>query len=130
MLDSLDTDLKLKIQYLFTAICTIPIGIIVLLVPDLVAPNQDPIFFGVAGCVWLTFGILSVLAIVRKEFMKFVPVLLLQLIYKCIWFIAVVIPAAVMGNITNPTHIVQIIFMAAFIVGDLLFIPFKEFFEA
>ncbi len=130
MLDTLDIDLKLKIQYLFTAIFTIMTGLVVLIVPDILMPDQDPLMFGAVGCVWLTFGILSLLAIIRKEYMKFVPILLLQLIYKLIWFGAVVIPAIITGHVGGLTHALTILVFAAFIIGDILFIPFKEFFEA
>jgi len=128
ILDNLQKEDKLKIQYALTAIVTIFIGIVVIAAPDLIAPNQDPLLFGALGCIWLTFGILSVLGL--KEPMKFIPILVMQLIYKLIWFGAVVVPVAIAGNLEVSLMNIGLIFMfAVIIVGDILFIPFKEFFE-
>ena len=127
-LDKLDREDKLKIQYALTAIMTIFSGLIILIAPEILAANQDPLLFGALGCIWLTFGILSILGL--KEPLKFVPVLVFQLIYKVIWLGAVVIPVAIQGNLEINLLNIGLIFIFAFlIVGDILVIPFKEFFE-
>ena len=90
--------------------------------------NQDPLLFGALGCIWLTFGILSILGL--RQPLKLVPVLIFQLIYKIFWFVAVVIPVGIQGNLqVNLLNVGLIFLFAMFIVGDILVIPFKDFFE-
>ena len=123
-----DTEEKLQIQYTLTAIITIFAGLLIVIAPNVLAANQDPLLFGALGCIWLTFGILSILGI--KKPLKFLPVLIFQLIYKIIWFGAVVIPVAIQGNLEINLLNIGLIFIFAFlIVGDILFIPFKDFFD-
>lgn len=126
--DKLETEDKLRIQYALTAIITIFIGVLILVAPDILMANQDPLLFGALGCIWLTFGILSILGL--RQPLKLVPVLIFQLIYKIIWFAAVVIPVGIQGNLqVNLLNVGLIFLFAMFIVGDILVIPFKDFFE-
>lgn len=53
-------------------------------------PLQDQIILGIVGSVYITFGLLSILAL--RSPLKFVPILLLQLYYKIIWFLGVALP--------------------------------------
>ena len=55
-----------------------------------VAPEQDPIFFGALGGIWLTVGIMSAMAL--RAPLKFLPVLMLQFVYKLFWFLCVFFP--------------------------------------
>jgi hypothetical protein len=77
------------------------LGLGIIAIPDIMRsmfgwPSQDPIVYGVAGSVWFAFGILSVLGL--RSPLKFVPVLLLQLCYKVVWFVGVVFPLLVAGK--------------------------------
>ena len=88
-------------------------------------PNQDPIVFGVIGSVYLSFGILSIFGL--RSPLKFLPVLLLQLSYKVIWFIGVVLPLLVVGKF--PLYgLLHVIIFATYIIGDLIAIPFPYVF--
>ena len=96
MLDKIDQELKLKLMYLLIIVIEIPLGLFMLIAPDLFISllgfptPQDPIIFGVAASIWLAFGVISLLAL--RNPMKFVPILLFQFIYKCIWFIGIILP--------------------------------------
>ena len=125
MLDKIDTEVKLKYMFYFIIIVEIPLGLFMLIAPDLFIsllgfPTQDPLMYGVAASIWLAFGILSILGV--REPMKYVPVLLFQFTYKCIWFIGVVIPAAIAGQI-GMSGMFMIITFALFVVCDIIVIP-------
>jgi hypothetical protein len=62
-------------------------GLGMIVIPDKIISwfgyrTQDPIIFGIAGSVYLAFGILSILGL--RSPLKYTPVLLLQLLYKTI----------------------------------------------
>ena len=116
----------LKIMYAYTLIGAGGFGIGMLLMPGLMIkmmgfPAQDPITFGIAGSVFLAFALVSVLGL--RSPLKFVPVLLLSLSYKLIWFIAVVVPLLISQQFPGYASLLAVIFMT-YIVGDLIAIPF------
>jgi hypothetical protein len=124
-------ELKLKIMYIYTAILTMTFGLGIVVLPNIMVslfgwPEQDPIVFGVMGSVYVAFALLALLGL--RDPVKFIPILLLQLFYKVVWFIGVVIPLLVTGSF--PLYgLLYVIIFATFIVGDLLTIPFSEFFR-
>ena len=77
------------------------------------------------GSVYLSFGLLSILGL--KAPLKFVPVLLLQLCYKVVWFIGVVAPILFTGKF-QPYAILHVVIFLTYIVGDLIAIPFSYVF--
>jgi hypothetical protein len=122
----------LVFMYWYTALGAGACGLVVILFPGLTQeairalmpfPVQDPFIFGYMGSALLAFGVLGALGISRP--MKFVPVLMLQLVYKIIWICAVIIPNAVRGE--HPLY--AMLFAAVFltyIAGDIAAIPFGE----
>jgi hypothetical protein len=121
----------LKFMYWYTIIGAGGFGLVIVLAPETVRtlfgwPPQDPIVYGVTGSVWLAFGLLAILGL--RSPLKFVPVLLLQLTYKVVWFIGVVFPLVFTGEF--PTYaILHVTLMAAYIIGDLIAIPFGYVFS-
>ena len=85
-------------------------------------PSQDPILFGIVACIYVSFGILSILGL--RAPLKFVPLLLLQLSYKSIWFIAILIPYIIGKGLPLYAILFAVIF-ATYIIGDLIAIPFS-----
>jgi len=84
-------------------------------------PSQDPIVFGVVGSVYLSFALLSILGL--RSPLKFAPLLLMQLCYKSIWFLGVLLPLLMTGHF--PAYgITMVIIFATYIIGDLIAIPF------
>ena len=132
MLDKIDQELKLKLMYALIIVIEIPLGLFMLIAPDLFISlmgfptPQDPIVYGVAASVWLAFGIISLLAL--RNPMKFVPVLLFQFTYKCIWFIGIILPLVITDTI-EMYGILMIIVFAGIMLGDVLVIPWKDVFK-
>jgi len=120
----------LKGMYIYTIIVAGGMGLGLIFIPSKVQEalkmqNQDPIIFGILGGVYVSFALLSILGL--QSPLKFSPILLLQLGYKAIWLVAVVLPAIVTRNL--PTYAISfIVVFATFIVGDLIAIPFKYLF--
>ena len=128
MLEKIDLELKLRIMYLYTIIITFIFGLGILIAPDMMKsmfgwPKQDPIVLGIAGSVFLAFGLLSILGL--RAPLKFMPILLMQLCYKVIWFIAVVLPLLIIGQFPSYA-ILHIIIFATFIIGDIIVLPFSD----
>jgi len=120
----------LKGMYIYTIVGAGGFGLGMIILPDLMKsifgwPNQDPIVFGVAGSVYLSFGLLSILGL--KSPLKFAPILLLQLCYKVVWFIGIIIPLFIAGKFPAFAYLHVVIF-ATYIVGDLVAIPFSYIF--
>lgn len=116
----------LKIMYAYTLIGAGGFGLGILLMPVLMTkmmgfPAQDPITLGIPGSVFCAFALLSVLGL--RSPLKFAPVLLLQLFYKLIWFIAVIVPLVISQQFPGYAVVLAVIFMT-YIIGDLIAIPF------
>ena len=120
----------IKGMYIYTIAGAGAFGLGMILIPGVMRsifgwPNQDPIVFGVTGSVYLAFAILSLFGL--RSPLKFVPVLMLQLSYKAVWFIGVVIPLLVAGKF--PMYgLLHVIIFATYIIGDLIAIPFPYVF--
>ena len=63
-----------------------------------------------------------------KSPLKFVPVLLLQLSYKVVWFVGVVAPILFTGRF-QPYAILHVVIFLSYIIGDLIAIPFSYVFS-
>lgn len=118
-------------MYTYTIIGAGCFGLGIILFPDFMRsafgwPNQDPITYGVTGSVYLAFAILSVFGL--RAPLKFVPVLMLQLCYKSIWFLGVIVPMLVSGKLPGYAILPAVIY-ASYIIGDLIAIPFKNVFS-
>jgi hypothetical protein len=59
-----------------------------------------------------------------RDPLKFAPVLLLQLCYKSVWFVGVVLPLLVRGRFPGYGLVTAAVF-ATYIAGDLVAIPFR-----
>jgi hypothetical protein len=120
----------LKAMYIYTIVVSGIFGLGIIIIPEVIPstlgwPKQDPIGFGILGSVYLSFALLSILGL--RAPLKFVPVLLLQLCYKLVWFIGVIVPILLADKF--PVYaILHVIIFASFIIGDLIAIPFSYVF--
>ncbi len=120
----------IKGMYIYTIMLAGLFGLGIILIPEKIKtsfawPVEEPIAFGIIGSVYLAFGLLSIMGL--RSPLKFVPVLLLQLFYKSIWFIGVVLPLLVTAHF--PSYAVPtVVIFATFIIGDLVAIPFSHVF--
>lgn len=113
-------------MYILTILIAGGFGVMILVAPDqamdiLGFPEPEPIMVGIAASVYLAFGLLSILGLMAP--LKFCPVLLLQLVYKSVWFLAVILPLIVMGDLPDYAWMTIAIF-AVFVIGDLIALPF------
>ena len=120
----------LKFMYIYTAVGTGGFGLGMVFAPDVFLsmfkfPSQDPIVFGAFGCMLISSGILALFGL--RSPLKFVPLLLFQLFYKSIWFVAVLIPFLFVNEIQLYV-VVFIVIFASYIIGDLIAIPFSYIF--
>jgi len=122
----------LKGMYIYTLVLAGGLGVGMLAAPRSTAsalgvPYEDPIIFGVAGSVYVAFGLLSLFGL--RAPVRFAPVLLLQLAYKSIWLACVALPLALKGQF--PRHALTfVIIFATYIIGDLVAIPFSRLFAS
>jgi hypothetical protein len=120
----------LKGMYILTIIHAGGTGLGTILFPSITqsklgGPSQDPIVLGICGSISVAFGLLSILGL--RSPLKFSPVLLLQLTYKVVWFIGVILPGLIAGKF--PAYaIVHVVTFAVYIIGDLIAIPFSYVF--
>ena len=120
----------LKGMYIYTIVGAGGFGLGIITMPDAIRtifdwPGQDPIVLGVTGSVYLSFALLSILGL--RSPLKFAPVLLLQLSYKLVWFIGVILPIVMTAKFPSYAILYVVIF-ATYIIGDLIAIPFSYVF--
>ena len=120
----------IKGMYIYTIISSGLMGLGIIIVPEMIKssfpwPVEEPVAFGIIGSIYVACGLLSVLGL--RSPLKFVPLLLLQLFYKSVWFIGVALPLWATGHF--PSYAIPtVIIFATFIVGDLIAIPFSYVF--
>jgi hypothetical protein len=120
----------LRLMYVWTIVGAGGFGLVALFAPGLMEsamgfPAEDPFMRGIVGSLYVAFGILSLLGL--RSPLKFVPVLFLQLCYKCIWFPVVLLPRLLGGQFPLHAMILSLIF-ATSVVGDVIAIPFGRLF--
>ncbi len=121
----------LKGMYIYTIVGAGLLGLVIVLKPNMINTLfkfdcQEPFLTGVIGSVWLAFGILSIFGL--RSPLKFVPVLVMQLFYKSIWIVGVVIPLLFSAKISY-NDVLFILIMLTYVVGDLIAIPFRYIFS-
>ena len=120
----------LRVMYVWTIVGSGGFGLMTLLAPSLAEsvfgfPAQDPFMRGIIASLYVAFGILSLLGL--RSPLKFVPVLFLQLCYKAIWFVAVLLPQLLGGQLPVHATMLSLIFVT-YVIGDLIAIPFGRLF--
>jgi len=120
----------LKGMYIYTIVVAGFLGVGIIVMPEMIKtkfpwPVEEPTAFGIVGSVYVAFGLLSILGL--RSPLKFVPVLLMQLFYKSVWCIGVLVPLLVTGNFPSYAIPMVIIFVT-YIIGDLIAIPFSYIF--
>jgi hypothetical protein len=121
----------LKGMYIYTIVGAGGFGLGIIAIPDVMRsifgwPEQNQIIsFGVTGSVYLSFALLSVLGL--RSPLKFAPLLLLQLTYKVVWFVGVILPVLLAGKFPTYALLFTAIYVS-YIIGDLIAIPFSYVF--
>lgn len=117
---------RLRAMYLYTLFGAGGFGFVTLAFPSFVQsvlqfPAQDPIVFKLYGSVLLASGLAALLAL--RSPLKFVPLLLFQLIYKPVWLAVAAVPLFLEGQFPLYVVVITVVFLT-YIVGDLFAIPF------
>jgi hypothetical protein len=120
----------LKVMYVYTIIGGGGGGLAIIFAPEFVKSvtgwtGHSWMMLGLAGSVYLAFGITSVFAL--RAPLKFAPVLVLQLLYKSIWLVGVMLPQLIRGYMPTYGIITAVVFLT-YIIGDLIAIPFRVVF--
>lgn len=119
----------LKAMYIVTILAAGVLGLGIVLAPELIKARLhttcDVIPYGTLGAVWLAMGIIAIFGL--RDPLKFVPLLLLQLIYKVVWIASVFVPLWITGTFPE-RHIVTAVLFGLIIAGDLIAIPFRYLF--
>ena len=121
---------RLRFMYVYTIVTGGILGLAFLLAPSTMLsalgyPTEEPFLAGIVYSVWLAEGIL--LAFGLRSPVKFAPVLLLQLTYKLIWFVAIIIPHLVMGQLPTFAMTMSALYVT-FVIGDIIAIPWRHIF--
>jgi len=121
----------LKVMYMYTLVVSGSMGLGMILFPDTIQsilrfPPQDPVMLGACGSIFLALGLISLMGL--RSPLKFAPVLLLELVYKPIWLVAVALPLFLEGRFPFYVVTMSAVFIT-FIVGDLIAIPFSHLFR-
>lgn len=121
----------LKAMYVYTLVGAGGLGLAMLAFPGFVQstfgfPAQDPVVFKVYGSVLLASGLIAIPAL--RSPLKFVPLLLFQLIYKPIWLVVVAVPMLVKGQFPLYVAVTSGVFVS-YIIGDLIAVPFGYLFS-
>ncbi len=118
----------LKFQYWHTALVTIPLGLAIILFPKqftkaMKVKEQDQTVFGICGAVWLAIGLLATRGM--QDPLRWSPLLLLQFMYKVIWFTMVLglMPARGEFDLDNAKGFM--LGFAPFVAADLVAVPWK-----
>lgn len=84
------------------------------------------ILSGMIGSLFLAFALVSSLGL--KDPIKFIPLLLMQLLYKSVWLCFVAFPLLIANEISNEIIPVIAVFLIV-VIGDAIAIPFRFLFR-
>ncbi|UCE18116.1 MAG: hypothetical protein JSV84_14830 [Gemmatimonadota bacterium] len=117
----------LRFVYIYTFVGAGGCGVAMLCIPHTIQstlgfPVQDPVVFGAYASVLIAFGIGSLLGL--RSPLKFAPLLFMQLCFKSIWLIGVLLPLFIAGQFPGHAFLTAIIFVSS-IVGDLVALSFS-----
>ena len=120
----------LRIMYIYTILGAGGFGLGMIAFPGTIQsmfkfPPTNPPVWGLYGSFALASGLLGILAL--RSPLKFVPMLLLQLVYKPIWIAVFALPLFIKGQF--PTHVVMLTaIFVTYIIGNVIAIPFSYLF--
>lgn len=121
----------LKFMYLYTVVGAGLFGLAIVAVPEMARttngfPAEDPVVFGIWGSIYVAFGILSIFGF--RSPLKFSPILALQLVYKTISILFVILPIFI-GGVVERYAVMLVVIFVTYIIGDLIAIPFSYVFK-
>ena len=120
--------LILRIIYLITTLGAGTFGVVMFLNPEFILKmfpflESSVIPFGTLASLWTAFGFAAIWALFKP--LEFAPILIIQLTYKSLWFVLVIMPLMLNGELP-PEAITFIIVYGLLIILDLIAIPFRD----
>ncbi len=117
----------LKVVYVLNIVAAGGLGLCILVIPNQMKKifpfSGDPVTYGILGSIFLTFGLFAALGL--REPLKFVPVLLFQLICMVVWLAAAVLPLLLTGKFPS-NHTSTVVLFTLAIIVDASAIPFRQ----
>jgi len=95
------------------------------MLPALGMPTEEPFLAGIVYSVWLAEAVLSAFGL--RYPVNFAPVLLLQLTYKLIWLVGIIIPHLVTSQLPTFAMTTSALYVT-FVIGDIIAIPWRHIF--
>lgn len=103
-------------------------GAVTLFVPGLAgqyvfgADTQVEVYLKIVGAIWLAIGLIAIAGLLDP--MRYLPILLLQLVYKSTWLICAAYPAVLRGRMTAGRTGLTVLF-TVWVIALLVFVPFQ-----
>jgi hypothetical protein len=119
----------MQFQFAWTIFIAITCGFNAMFMPKLfmrtmnMKKEQDRAILGLVGAVYMAFGLTSILGLRNPR--RFANVLWMQFLYKAIWLSCVILPMARRKEL-DEYWFMAVGYIIAFIVPDLICVPFKE----
>ncbi len=86
---------------------------------------HDPFTLGIVGCVYAAFGVVAALGV--RAPLVFAPIFLVQLGYKLLWLVFVLVPNAARGAVPLYGWVLAVVYVS-YVVLDLVALPFARWF--
>ena len=120
----------IRVLYLYTALVAGSAGLLYILARDTfynmyALPAEEPLFGGLAAAFCVAIALVCLIGLWSP--LKFVPVLLLQLFEKLVWFVGIIFPLVLANNLPSSALPICVVFAIA-LVGDVILIPWSYLF--
>ncbi len=126
--ETLDTNTTLRIMYGAAILGAGVVGALTLFAPSIAsryvfagATNVD-VYVRILGALWLALGAVAILGMLAPT--AFIPVLMIQLIYKSTWLLVAAYPALIAGNREEGLIFLTVLF-TAWVAALLWLVPFR-----
>ena len=124
--------LLLRIIYLYTALGAGIFGIAMFINQEFILKmfpflEAGAVPFGTLASLWTAFGIAAILGLLKP--LEFAPILIIQLSYKSLWFLLVIVPLVIKRELPREA-ILFIVLFGLYIILDLIAIPFCDLFSS
>lgn len=129
----MDPNTALRVMYSAAILGAGVVGVVTLLAPSLASryvfagATTVDLYLRILGALWLSLGAVSILGLISPA--RFIPVLLIQLIYKSLWLAFAAYPALLAGNREYGLIFLSGLF-SVWVLALLLMIPFNLIFPA
>lgn len=123
----------LEAMYLAALIGAGVTGAITLFAPGLAAryvfagDTQVGVYLKIVGAIWLAIGLIAIAGLLDP--MRYLAILLLQLVYKSTWLICAAYPALLNGRTTTGLTGLTVLF-TVWVIALLAFVPFQALFSS